>query len=245
MLRTLSIVVLAALLITQTGCSKRTGVSIAQNSEAAQDPKIAAKDDRPAGSFAFPDDKGGKLLAELLTTAGGSDGTPAGKRDKRAMPLPLKGPAALEHPDMQPPQTGASPGLPSATLTPKPVPVKPHSLPEEAPLLRYSLDAVTIPRRDDLPAGPRTRIDSIDVDKPTGIPILAQPVPDRASLEDPSKNMSTLSALAVILPERNGPTPFLKLTLPDPFENSQTVRLRTLPAEEATPTSPGPKAPNP
>lgn len=237
-LRMLPILVIAALLITQTGCGKRSGVSIAQKSEAAQE---VAKDNKPAGSFAFPDDQGGKLLAELLTTTG----SPAGKQDKRTTPLPLKGPAALEHPDMQPPQTSAAPGLPSASLTPKPVPVKPHSLPEEAPFLRSSLDAVAIPQRDDLPAGPRTRIDSIDVEKPTAVPILAQPVPDRASLEDPTQTVSTLSALAVILPERAGPTPFLKLTLPDPFENAQTVRLRTPPAEEATPTSPGPKAPNP
>lgn len=242
------------------GCGQRSAVSMAKSTEpvsasAAQKKEPDAKGDAkpeksakapgaqasdPASSQAsgplFPNDKGGKRLAELLSTAG----SVAGQRDKRTTALPLAGPPALEHPDSQPPQTGPAPPLAPAKLTSKPVPVLPHSLAPEAPLTRSVQEPAGLPRREELPISPRVRIDSLDVEKAPPAPLLAQMVPDRASLDDPTRDVSGASALAIILPERSTPTPFLKFTLPDPFEHAQTVRLRTPPAEGTTPSSPGP-----
>lgn len=224
------------LVVLQTSCGSKRSVTIEQHSEAA-DGQIAAKDEKAGGSV-YPDDRGGKLLGELLTPPKSA----AGKVDKESGPKKLPGAAALERPDLRAPLSIADPGLPSANLAPKTVPVRPHSLPDEPPLTRSTLEGIPAPRREELPAGPAVRIDGLDVDKPTAVPLLAVPVGDRASLDDPTRDYSTTLALSVILPERTGPTPFIKLTLPDPFEHSATVRLRTPPAEEATPTSPGPKA---
>lgn len=224
------------LLVTQAGCGSKRSVTIEQHSEAAG--QVAAKDEKSGGAV-YPEDRGGRLLGELLTPPKSAPAQVA--RDSGPKKLP--GVAALEHPDLRVPLSLADPGLPSANLTPKSAPVRPHSLPDEPPLTRNTLEGIPAPRREELPAGPTVRIDGLDVDRPTAVPMLAVPVGDRASLDDPTRDYSTSLALNVVVPERTGPIPFIKLTLPDPFEHSATVRLRTPPAEEATPTSPGPKAP--
>lgn len=224
------------LVVLQAGCGSKRSVTMEQHSEAA-DGQNVAKDDKTGGTV-YPDDRGGKLLGELLTPPKST----AAQLGKDSGPKRLPGSASLEHPDLRAPLSLADPGLPSANLTPKSIPVRPHGLPDEPPLTRSTLEGIPAPRREELPAGPTVRINGLDVDKPTAVPLLAVPVGDRASLDDPTRDYSTTLALGVVLPERTGPTPFIKLTLPDPFEHSATVRLRTPPPEEATPTSPGPKA---
>lgn len=69
---------------------------------------------------------------------------------------------------------------------------------------------------------PLVQLPSIDIHQPLPIPILAQPVKDRASLAEPEFEASLDAALQAFTPVRDQPVPFTPLNLPDPFEN---VRL--------------------
>lgn len=54
------------------------------------------------------------------------------------------------------------------------------------------------------------------------LPILAQPAPDRASLDDPTRDASTAAAIAAPIPPRTRKAPFVKRTFPDPYERRRT-----------------------
>jgi hypothetical protein len=94
-----------------------------------------------------------------------------------------------------------------------------------------------------LPASPKVAWPSPDINEPILLPILARPVVDRASLDDPSGDASQAAALASSVPERTNPAPFLRLNLPDPFEHRNAARLRTplpeSPLPIGTPRLPG------
>jgi hypothetical protein len=76
------------------------------------------------------------------------------------------------------------------------------------------------------------------------LPILARPVSDRASLEDPTGDASTAAALAATLPRRVIPAPFLRLSLPEPFEFRRPLTL-AVPAEATDPRTSTPQTPKP
>jgi hypothetical protein len=57
---------------------------------------------------------------------------------------------------------------------------------------------------------------------------VGQPVSDRASLDDPTDDASSAAALSASIPARTTKAPFLKLTLPDPYDRRRTG----LPASE-------------
>jgi len=203
---------------------------------------------RPAGAhavlrgadeeFRFPDDLGGRWLAKLLPP-------PA------QMPLPPEAPsgprrwlapAALEKPDLPLPPQQASPArLPvawtAAVLSPRP-------LPEETGLTGQKSDPEP-PKGQELPAGPRVRLPVVDVNQPVPLPVLAQPLPDRAPLDDPTSEVSLAGALKAAPPVRNLPASFLRLVLPDPYEHRNAVRTRTPLAEEPTPPVSLPRLPRP
>jgi hypothetical protein len=82
-----------------------------------------------------------------------------------------------------------------------------------------------------------------EVNRPVPLPILAQPAPDRASLDDPTADLSAAAVQAAAPPPRTAPAPFLRLTLPDPFEPRNAVRLRTPPADEGGPVTATPRPP--
>ena len=54
---------------------------------------------------------------------------------------------------------------------------------------------------------------------------MAQPVAEKVATSDPTLDASKAAVLAEPLPSRGTLVPFLKLILPDPFENSETGRL--------------------
>jgi hypothetical protein len=85
-----------------------------------------------------------------------------------------------------------------------------------------------------MPAGLPPRVASADVSRPPPLPLTPRPSPDRASLEDPTAEFSALQAVAAPPPARTTPAPFLRVNVPDPFENAAAVRLRTPPAEDPT-----------
>jgi hypothetical protein len=75
--------------------------------------------------------------------------------------------------------------------------------------------------------GDRLRVPSLDGNKSVDLPPMAQPLPDRAPVTDPTLSASREAVLSAAMPARKKPAPYLRVTLPDPFEHRDTVRLRT------------------
>jgi hypothetical protein len=183
--------------------------------------------------FRFPDDPGGALLAKVLSPGEAAPPSAARTTGPRPLPPPDLEPLPLSLPASRPPLV---PHLPVQ---------KGQSLPPRLILE----DTLGGPRRDPaLPSGPtltageRTRIPSVDVNKPIPLPILAQPVTDRAPLDDATGEASTAAALSAPMPRRTTPAPFLRLMLPDPYEHRRPVDMGP-PAEQNTPVAARPKTP--
>jgi hypothetical protein len=178
--------------------------------------------------FPFPADREGRLLAEKLRP---SDQVPPLTEEKKTGPKRQSGPAKLENPDVP---------LAAATLNPPasvPLekgggkPILPKLVEAESLLLRQRIE-MDQPTAMKLPASPKVAWPSPDINEPIRLPILARPVVDRASLDDPSGDASQSAALVSTVPDRTIPAPFLRLNLPDPFEHRNTVRLRVAPELE-------------
>jgi hypothetical protein len=209
------------------GCGRQPG-SLGPESEAkgadATDSVASIQDASPAklqSEFPFPSDRGGRLLADNLRPANQVPTLPA---DAATHPKRLSGPKQVENPDLPLPAIVVPP--PSSIPNPKTKPIRPTLVDSEPPLSRQRLDLAGPPAVN-LPAGPKVAWPSPDVNQPIPLPILARQVVDRASLDDPSADASLAAALAPTVPDRTTPAPFLKLTLPDPFEHRNAVRLRT------------------
>jgi hypothetical protein len=169
------------------------------------------------GSFAFPADAGGKLLEKTLPPK-----SPAVLAEPvPAAPKPRKLPAFLDASAVPPADaTPAPPRLPM----PGSKPAKPTALPDRVPG-DFALNWPMLPERGEFATGPLTRQAGPDPAKPAELPVLsAKPVPDRASLADPTTEFTARSVISPTLPLRTEPAGFLKFNLPDPFENSAAAR---------------------
>jgi hypothetical protein len=101
-----------------------------------------------------------------------------------------------------------------------------------------------LPRVPPLPAGERFRMPSVDVNQQPPLPLLTpRSVSDRASLEDPTTEVSANAALSAALPQRTRPVPFLRLTIPDPFANRRPVQMESALPERNHPPVTLPKTP--
>ena len=235
---------LAGLLLALAGCT-RTSVTINPAGAAAADenPRPAAKDAPREGpkaeeggdGFRFPDDSGGELLGKLLTPPV----QPAPGED-RIGPHRFARSSAIESPRLP---------LPPIRLEPVRLPVektsglaRPGPLAEGVPLVSY-YGTPEPPEAPRLPAGAPVREPSVDVNRPVPLPLLGTETPDRAPLDDPTTEASLAAALAAPLPQRTTPAPFLRLGVPDPFENRRTVRLPAPVEEPAVPVSASPRTP--
>ena len=197
----------------------------------------AATRSKIADEFPFPADRGGQLLADKLRPANQIPPLPS------AQPLESKrrsGPAKVENPDTSLPPA-VVPAPPSIPLT-KTKTVRRTLVEGEPPLSRQRLDLAN-PAPVKLAAGPKAAWPSPDINQPISLPILARPVVDRASLDDPSGEASQTAALAGKVPDRTAPAPFLRLTLPDPFEHRNAVRLQTPPPPDIALPAENPHAP--
>ncbi len=174
--------------------------------------------------FRFPNDKGGEVLARVL----------APSVDVRAVrvqkPRRQTAPASLEAPSLALPP--AQPAMPRVALEWK----RPTLLP------RLVIDETLgggaepgLPEALAFATGAKTRDAGVDVNQPPPLPRLGQPVPDRASLEDPTTEASMSAAIAAKVPLRTRPAPFQRLSIPDPFENYIAVPKSALPPEPAEP----------
>jgi len=112
--------------------------------------------------------------------------------------------------------------------------VKPRSAPEGRPLVSFE-DRSSVPTQVQLPTKPLIRLPSLDSQTPLAIPILAQPMKDRASLGEPAFEASLSAAMKKFTPTRDRPVPFVPYNLPDPFEHLRYGQLRNPPEESATP----------
>ncbi len=197
-------------------------------------PAPKAKEEKAlTGGFVLPDDPGGKLLATLLPPH--RLAPPVSTGFARG-PRRLAGLRSLEEPTLPvPPNLSA---LPRPRLEPAARPVRPRGLTTDLPLGWYRSGPET-PQRPELPAAARVRLPSVDVNRPVELPILALAQPDRAPPTDPTFDASLAAAIAATVPPRTSPAPFLRLTLPDPFEHRQAVQLREPPREDAVPLNQG------
>jgi hypothetical protein len=103
-------------------------------------------------------------------------------------------------------------------------------------------ESVALPEVRPLPAGERLHVASVDVNELPPLPILASPVLDRASLDDATVEASTAAALSAPLPPRAGPAPFVRLAIPDPYENRRPL-TGALPGETTEPVTATPQTP--
>jgi len=178
-----------------------------------------------AAEYRLPDDAGGKLVSRLVEP---TQRPP--ERESRKSRL-SKTPTRIDNPHAPlPPQVASLPRLPDAPRRPLlPQVVAPEPL--------FGMEEVIggLPHALSFPAQERVRIESEDVARPVALPRQAQPLSDRAAVADPTADVSRSAALSAPLPERETPAPFQRITLPDPFENQETVKLNVPDGEETLP----------
>jgi hypothetical protein len=71
-----------------------------------------------------------------------------------------------------------------------------------------------------------------DVSPPPPLPILARPVGERVSLDDPTVELGHAAIVGPPLKLTRVPAGFLKVTIPDPFELRQQVKPKLPPTVE-------------
>jgi hypothetical protein len=208
------------------GCSLRPTVAPiveAVSADPAPD-KTGENRNADAPPFHFPDDAGGAILAKVLPPADVKGGD-----SLREAPRPAE--QAAHHPslDVLPPSPPPAPPIPAE-----------HGRPSPAPRLVMN-ENLGLARDPEPPAprvfvvGDRTRLPSVDSNQPPLLPILTQqPTLDRAPLDDPTVDASTDAALAATMPQRTNPAPYVRVILPDPFDNRRPLSL-PLPAEDDRP----------
>jgi hypothetical protein len=234
-----------ALLSALAGCGQPSAPAQVQKPDesapivAARGQADGARDDpkkeESGEGFRFPDDKGGQMLAKVLPP---EDRGPAATENLAPAPKRLPGAAGLEHPSVPlGPNQGQVPRLPAGRKGP---PLRPRPLPDELPLSGARPEP---PQEPQLPAGDRVRLPGPDINQPAPLPVLATPAPDRSPSDDPTGDFSIATVQGTAMPARTTPAPFAKVSLPDPFENRNAVRLREAPPEKSDPVTAAPKPP--
>jgi hypothetical protein len=224
------------LLGTAVGCSSRdtTAVKIEDEGQSVKPHGGKEKKDekKPGAPFKLPTDEGGVLVGKLLPLslpAGplanpeSIQRTSTGKRDLNALKIAPS------------PSEGLTPRLPAPKGT---APIYPELVEEEE--LEGAQDAPVVPRRPRFYAGEAIRVRSMNVNLPPPLPALAEPVSDRASLEDATQAATTRAVLTAVMPDRTKPVPYEKLSVPEPYENRRPL-LVPLPGEEETPETAPPQ----
>jgi hypothetical protein len=224
------------------GCGRQPKVVLVESSGSEEGSDLTSPSRSPgaetaADGFGFPNDQGGKLLADLLVPKAKQGSLPS---DLPAKPLRFSTPRFLEHTEL--PLTPSEAQLPQKPLSEKLRPARPRSVPKAEPLSEYRSDP-TLPQLMKFPAGERAHEWSPEVTEPTPLPILAQKQSDTPSADDPTGEVSLMAALATVPPPRTTPASFLRLTLPEPFEFRKAVRLRAELPESAVPMTATPKLP--
>ena len=172
-----------------------------------------------SGAFVFANDASGKILSRVLPPTKPAQ-LPATAQGE---PKPRRGLPGLERPEVA---TAAPPTTLPASPKAKSPPLRPRLLPDGTPLIDLLPDIAT-PQRLELPAGERIRTPSRDVNLPIEMPTQARYQTDRAPLEDPTADLSVEKANSQPSPVRSTPAPFVRVNLPEPFENRAAVKTAT------------------
>jgi hypothetical protein len=188
------------------------------------DPKPETPEDP---SFRFPDDHAGTLLAKVLPPS-----EPPRVVERTTQPRPHPGAQRVEAPGLP---LSSHTELPHVAIASKQAP-QPHLVMEEVFFITHA--ETLLPAAVALEAAARVRVPSVDVNQPIPLPILAKPASDRAPLDDATIEASNAAALSGTVPARTKPAPFLKLTLPDPFENRKPVAPPVTQMEDVPNTTP-------
>lgn len=228
----------AGLLLALVSCSRSATpvpvAAISQETEVAEMPPRVVLSPRPEQKaisellkegFSFPADRGGELLTRRLPPPGSVPGTDIVPTQPKAR----AGSSLLDNPVVPlPPHAGAIPRLPESKKGKAP---RPADLAEELPFGGYRGEPAR-PHEVVLPVGDRIRTTGPDVGHPMALSHLGQPVADRASLEDPTAETSAAAVRSATPMARGTPVPFLRLTIPDPFEHREAGRLRNPPVDQ-------------
>jgi len=210
----------------------------APKAEPAKEPAKEPPAEAPK-TFAFPADAGGKLLTGLLAPKApvfvpdrGAKAEPKG----RVLPAYLEG-GYIAVPDVA--------NAPPTLALPARRPFTPTSLPEKvAP--DFAPAVPQLPEAAKPEVGALHKQETRDPAKPADLPLLSKtPVPDRASLADPTTEFTAQSVVSVALPLRTVQTPFVKLTIPEPYEFAGQSVSKAAPAEDPNRVLTPPPAPKP
>ena len=159
-------------------------------------------------------------LAEILVARASAPDRPALTADRtfpaprrRAFPTKLFEPDAITRMSYRLPFT-----LSSRISKVRPVP------PRERVPVELGRGSDQAPSRPTFPiaAGITTR--SRDVRIPPALPTLGRPFTERASLDDPTTDFAHATITTPPLKLPNSPAPFLKVTIPDPFELAEQIK---------------------
>jgi hypothetical protein len=176
------------------------------------------------GSFKFTDDEAGKIFSKILVPTSPPPLSPLASKGQSERILP----AGIAEPR---PASLPSSLVPVRIPLPPRVDARPSPLPERVPVDFTGLQPDR-PEHIKLPVGGLTRLPTPDVKQPVTVPILGRPVPDRASLDDPTAEFTASSVFNKNLPLRTTTAPFVKTNLPDPFENSEAAKVKIAPKED-------------
>jgi hypothetical protein len=188
-------------------------------------------------TFAYAEDDAGKLLAKMLAPPAVAPLAPPSPAGRLERPLP----GWLEFPECPTTQRSLGPVRCPARNDHG---VRPAAPIERAPL-QLAQAALEPPDRPELPVGALVSRPAPDVKLPPSLPILARPSSDRASLEDPTTEFTAASIIRATLPLRSQQAPFVKVNLPDPFENAEAVKVKITVTEDPQKALGSPPPPKP
>lgn len=183
----------------------------------------------------FPTDAGGALLKKMLPPR---VALPDILRHPH-QPKVKSGPAEIENPSgmKTPALTSVVRLAPLGTQT---APGPRIQLPESLPDLTSEL---ATPSSVELSVGKKVTSNRLDVSGPLDLPSMAPYTPDRASLEDATRQPSLEAVLIAPIPVRAAVAPFVRQSIPDPFENRRVVQFQHPELEPIQPLSKSPSAP--
>lgn len=213
-------------LLSLQGCTVPTSLTGLEGEGPSQTARAAGPGvSRAEAPFRLPGDNAGKMLGQVLP------------------PLPrpgaLRDPAPLPPKDLPPPRwRDVAVLLPTAgtDLARLPAPQRKDTRRPEFVLEEGLEDASppALPREPSFPTPAPARVESEDASLPPPLPVLATPLPDRVPAEDVTTEASTQAVLAAPLPVRTAPAPYVRMSVPDPFENRKPLTV-SVPAEETAP----------
>jgi hypothetical protein len=185
-------------------------------------------------AFRLPRDASGSLLAAELPPKA----PPAVLRSPvRPMPPVVAMPKFAE-PSL--PLPAVTPGLPRMPEAVKKAPMGPELVQEEA--LEEAFPPLEVPQKHSFAAGKRINVPSLPSSLPPPLPVLGRQLPDRASLDDATMEVSTEAVLAAAMPRRSKPLAYQRTTTPDPYEHHLPLTV-SLPEERSEPQSDVPRPP--